>query len=150
VWGGTETGYHRLSDSNYDWGQGLLELEEWAKARGVEPIDVWYFGRDPRAKLPPFRLLPMHDADWVAGRSPAVTTSGKVVAVGTTLLFGAYMRKDPGRAAVDWFHAHEPIGRTRTFLVYDFRDAVECDPIANQTSAGRQNPTSATLDQACR
>ena len=123
VWGGTETGYHLLSDSNYDWGQGLLELEEWSKARGVEAIDVWYFGRDPRAKLPPFRLLPMHDGDWVAGRSPAVATHGKVVAVGTTLLFGAYVnRKDPGRAAVAWFHAHEPIGRTRTFFVYDFRD----------------------------
>jgi hypothetical protein len=126
VWGGTETGYRLLSDSNYDWGQGLVELGEWAKARGVEAIDVWYFGVDPMAKLPPFRLLPMHDADWVAGRSPAVATNGKVVAVSTTLLFGAYVnRKDPGRDAVAWFHAHEPIGRTRTFFVYDFRDAAD-------------------------
>ena len=68
----------------------------------------------------------MHDGDWVAGRSPAVATNGKVVAAGTTLLFGAYVnRKDPGRDAVAWFHAHEPIGRTRTFFVYDFRDEAE-------------------------
>jgi len=122
VWGGTRTGYRLLSDSNYDWGQGLLELEQWGRAHGVEPIDVWYFGVDPRAQAPPFRLLPMHTSEWVGGRSPALATNDKVVAVSTTLLFGAYAKAaEPGRDAVAFFLAHEPMDRTSTFFIYDFR-----------------------------
>jgi hypothetical protein len=122
VWGGTRTGYRLLSDSNYDWGQGLLELEQWRKERGVEAIDVWYFGVDPRAQVPPFRWLPLHSSDWMGGRSPARATNGKVVAVSTTLLFGAYAKRtEPGRDAVAFLLAHEPIGRTSTFFIYDFR-----------------------------
>ena len=122
VWGGTDSGYRLLSDSNYDWGQGLLELERWGRARGIDSIDVWYFGVDPRAQAPPFRLLPMHASEWVDGRSPAQITSHKLVAVGTTLLSGAYVKKaEPGRQAVEFFLAHQPIGRTSTFFIYDFR-----------------------------
>jgi hypothetical protein len=122
LWGGTRTGYRLLSDSNYDWGQGLLELEGWRKEHGVETIDVWYFGLDPRAQVPPFRLLPMHSGEWLGDRSPAQVTADKIVAVGTTLLFGAYMKRgEPGGEAVAYFLAQEPIDRTSTFFIYDFR-----------------------------
>ena len=122
VWGGTRTGYRLLSDSNYDWGQGLLELEQWRKQHGVETIDVWYFGVDPRAQVPPFRLLPMHSREWLGDRSPALAAEDKIVAVGTTLLFGAYVnRSEPGRSAVAFFLAQEPIDRTSTFFLYDLR-----------------------------
>lgn len=122
AWGGTRTGYRLLSDSNYDWGQGLLELDEWRKQHRVEPLDVWYFGLDPRAQVPPFRLLPMHSSEWLGGRSPTQATSDKVVAVSTTLLFGALVNvAAPGRDALAFFRAQEPIGRTSTFFIYDFR-----------------------------
>jgi hypothetical protein len=122
VWGGTRTGYRLLSDSNYDWGQGLLELEQWRKEHGVETIDVWYFGVDPRAQVPPFRLLPMHSREWLGDRSPALAADDKIVAVGTTLLFGAYAKRaEPGRGAVAFFLAQEPIDRTSTFFIYDLR-----------------------------
>ena len=122
VWGGTRTGYRLLSDSNYDWGQGLLELEQWGKQHGVETIDVWYFGLDPRAQVPPFRLLPMHTREWSGDRSPALAADDKIVAVGTTLLFGAYVKRaEPGRGAVAFFLAQEPIDRTSTFFIYDLR-----------------------------
>src|SRR5262249_44222515 len=32
LWGGTPHGHEQLSDSNYDWGQGLPELSHWAHA----------------------------------------------------------------------------------------------------------------------
>src|SRR5262249_1879314 len=47
LWGGTANGYRRLSDSNYDWGQGLPELAAWQRRSGVTALDVWYFGTDP-------------------------------------------------------------------------------------------------------
>jgi hypothetical protein len=66
----------------------------------------------------------MHSSAWVDGRSPALVTNGRLVAVGTTLLFGAYLKRaEPGREAVAFFLAEEPIGRTRTFFIYDFRGA---------------------------
>mgnify|MGYP006273370671 CR=1 FL=1 len=32
-WGGIRDGYRAVSDSNYDWGQGMPELERWREAR---------------------------------------------------------------------------------------------------------------------
>src|SRR5207245_1176379 len=53
LWGGTRQGYLYLSDSNYDWGQGLPELARWQRHHRDTPLEVWYFGSDPRlAKLP--------------------------------------------------------------------------------------------------
>ena len=60
LWGGPERGYRLLSDSNYDWGQGLLELGEWQRAHADRPLKIWYFGLDPRAKQSPFELLQLH------------------------------------------------------------------------------------------
>ena len=57
LWGGSETGYLCLSDSNYDWGQGLKELSLWANHRDVKTLDVWYFGTDPSVNHSPLRVL---------------------------------------------------------------------------------------------
>ena len=85
-------------------------------------IDVWYFGLDPRAQVPPLRLLPMHSAEWLAGRSPAEAVRGKCVAISTTLLFGSYTKNSaPSRAAVEFFQGQQPVERTMTFFIYDFR-----------------------------
>src|SRR5207302_1428976 len=46
LWGGTESGYLCLTDSNYDWGQGLKELAHWQREKSA-PVDVCYFGSDP-------------------------------------------------------------------------------------------------------
>ena len=48
LWGGTSRGYLYLSDSNYDWGQGVPDLERWRRSRGLKRIAVFYFGTDPR------------------------------------------------------------------------------------------------------
>ena len=50
------------------------------------------------------------------------TSRGKVVAVGSSLQYG-YPGLTPQMPVVlEFFRAQEPVGRTRTFLVYDFRD----------------------------
>ncbi|MEP6809120.1 MAG: glycosyltransferase family 39 protein [Chthoniobacterales bacterium] len=122
AWGGTATGYLRLSDSNYDWGQGLLELEDWRQQHGIPEIDLWYFGTDPRASTTPFRRLLLNSNEWLHGRSPAEIGRGRCLAVSTTLLFGAYAKGTPaGRAAVAFFLAQNPTARTTTFFIYDFR-----------------------------
>lgn len=41
---GTFGGYRFVADSNYDWGQDLKRLAEWANKNGVDKIAVDYFG----------------------------------------------------------------------------------------------------------
>ena len=122
AWGGTHKGYRWLSDSNYDWGQGLLELDEWRRRHDVDQMYVWYFGSDPRVEAAPFQLLKLHSAGWLGGHTPAEITRGHCVAVSATFLYGAYARGPlAGRAALDFFEGQQPSDRTATFFIYDFR-----------------------------
>ena len=84
LWGGTANGYRLLSDSNYDWGQGLNELARWQCAHGVERMDVWYFGTDPALRTLPMDAVALHKA----GGAGAVTAQlhGGYLAASTTLL----------------------------------------------------------------
>src|SRR5439155_25295678 len=61
LWGGSTAGYRLVSDSNYDWGQGVPELAAWQRERGAGPMDVWYFGRDPALDTLAIRHVPLHD-----------------------------------------------------------------------------------------
>jgi hypothetical protein len=46
--GGSTGGYLKLNDSNFDWGQGLLDLKQWMTDHGVQHVHLGYFGRtDP-------------------------------------------------------------------------------------------------------
>ena len=130
LWGGTTNGYRMLSDSNYDWGQGLPDLRQWQRQHGVTEMHVWYFGTDPSVNEPPLRELPLHR---VVDQSVVEATQGKIVAVSMTLLYGAYTIS-PGRAqeAAAFFQKLHPIDRTMTFLIYDLRDA------ARETSLSRR------------
>jgi hypothetical protein len=121
AWGGTREGYRWLSDSNYDWGQGLPDLRAWREQQHIETIDVWYFGTDPTVDAEPLRALPLHQ---IAPEDLRETLEGKVVAVSTTLLFGTYSSGSPGaKEAVAFFRSQPTAARTSTFLIYDFRDA---------------------------
>jgi hypothetical protein len=103
-WGGTRDGYKLLSDSNYDWGQGLFELLDWRAKHGIEKIDIWYFQLDPRANVPPLHALPLHDPAFAQGGTLETALHGKIVAVGTTLLYGSYLEKSPtAKAASEFF-----------------------------------------------
>ena len=120
LWGGTENGYLHLSDSNYDWGQGLPELARWQRSRGGPPVDVWYFGTDPALKQLPVRELPLHVLPPIAGPEDlAARVQGRYLAVGTTELYGAYQSEERRRRFA-FLRARPPVARTTTFLIYDF------------------------------
>ena len=46
--GGTDEGYKVGLGSNYDWGQDLPALAAWMERRGVDEVELLYYGRiDP-------------------------------------------------------------------------------------------------------
>jgi hypothetical protein len=110
LWGHPEDGYLLLSDSNYDWGQGLYELAEWQRNAGAGTLDVAYFGTDPT-----LRSLDMH---FVTLPELSLDRAGPAhkLAVSTTALFG---HPHSQSATAQRLRALTPVARTTTFLIYD-------------------------------
>ncbi|MEX2214138.1 MAG: glycosyltransferase family 39 protein [Phycisphaeraceae bacterium] len=117
LWGGQRNGYKLLSDSNYDWGQGLPQLDEWRREQKLEQIDLWCFSTDPAQFSPQYHRLMLHvepvaNLGELAGRMKT-----QYLAVGTTLLYGAY-------ADGTWAHVPAllrgitPVAQTSTFMVF--------------------------------
>lgn len=125
LWGGPERGYALVSDSNYDWGQGLRELAQWQRTHGIDDLDIWYFGTDPLLKSLPVR--PMNAAKMSAGELMQ-SVQGRYLAVGTSWLYGSYAPRYSEAAPL--LRGLRPVGRTQTFLIFDFtaRDALAKGP----------------------
>jgi hypothetical protein len=122
-WGGTRKGYLCLSDSNYDWGQGLPELARWQESHQGVPLDVWYFGTDPVLERLPIRSVRLHILPIEAPEDVRAQVCGHYLAVGTTLLYGSYNNGEQGKAmriSADFLRSCRPIARTTTFIIYDF------------------------------
>lgn len=118
-WGGTTDGYRLVSDSNYDWGQGLNDLFAWQRARGVTAVALWYFGTDPRAQRAPFQLVALHDLPTGSPEEVRALAQGRFLAVGTTLLYGTSLSPSHARAAA-FLRTQPAAARTPTFFIYDF------------------------------
>ena len=125
LWGGPERAAPLLADANYDWGQGLQDLDRWTAEHGLPSAKVWYYGMDPAMGTGNDRLMRLHDQNEWPARDPADVANhvrGKVVAVGSSLRYG-YPGLTPQMPVVlEFLRGQEPVGRTRTFFVYDFRD----------------------------
>jgi hypothetical protein len=121
VWGGTANGYRCLSDSNYDWGQGLKELARWQRRHGLSALDVWYFGTDPALQKLPLHELPLHLLPLEGPESVLTQIQGRYLAVSTTLLYGMVSDTPGHRAAAAYLRTCRPVDRTTTFLIYDLR-----------------------------
>ncbi len=129
LWGGTSEGYKLLSDSNYDWGQGIRELRDWQQRNDVENLDVWYFGSDPDRLKGPFKLVSMRDSKFQGPDDFIARFRGRYLAVGTTNLYGGYFIENPKKGhaleestltAIRYLRTRQPVARTTTFLIYDF------------------------------
>ncbi|MGE3491707.1 MAG: hypothetical protein AB7N29_17005 [Vicinamibacterales bacterium] len=120
LWGGPEHGYRVVSDSNYDWGQGLPELAQWQQSHG-EPTLIWYFGTDTR--FPQLRRFdPRRDS--VDKAQPRA----RYLAVSSSLLYGGYLTADgPGRDLMLRLRRQMPETRTRTFFVFNADVIYESD-----------------------
>lgn len=138
LWGGHERAYLYLSDSNYDWGQGLKELTAWQAEHDVAELNVWYFGSDPAMNEPPIRHLPLHAFPLESPGDVQAHLRGNLLAVGTTMLYGTYGLKSPAhQRAAQFLAGREPVARTTTFLIFDLNDAGP-DPEVAQRALGEQ------------
>jgi hypothetical protein len=114
LFGGTRDGYLVLSDSNYDWGQGIPELEDWRQKHDDAPLHLWYFGTDPRSQVAPYRVF---DGEPMSGDELAQHCQGGYLAVSPSRLYG-YCFDTP---AAEYLRTLQPCDRTTTYLIYDFR-----------------------------
>ncbi|MSR29890.1 MAG: hypothetical protein EXR99_00150 [Gemmataceae bacterium] len=85
-WGGTNSGYKLVCDSNYDWGQGLKELHRW-KLQQQGGLAVCYYGKDPFlhqgwARVLPIQELARHQPGEYAG------FGNDTLAISATLVYG--------------------------------------------------------------
>jgi hypothetical protein len=117
-WGGPANAARYLSDSNYDWGQGLFELRRWQKDQGVASVNVWYFGHPwALADYPyPCRRLSLERLPLDGPGGLCEQVSGDWLAVSATLLHGS----GDSPAAV-YLRRQRPAAQTRTMTIYDFR-----------------------------
>jgi hypothetical protein len=120
LWGGPAHGERLLSDSNYDWGQGLKELDQWRSVHGLPELAIWYFGTDPAAQQSPFRNTNLQGREIPDERALTQIVGDSYLAVGTTILYGAYVKQPAW--LLDRLRSLAPAGRTRTFLIYDMKD----------------------------
>ncbi len=119
LWGGTPEGYRLVSEANYDWGQGLKELAQWREAHALPVLDVWYFGTDPTFARLPFRNRPLHALPITGADALREYEQGHFLAVSTTMVYGFEFTEAHHEAAA-FLHTCRPVGRTATFLIYDF------------------------------
>ncbi|HVS39864.1 MAG TPA: hypothetical protein VMS17_30175 [Gemmataceae bacterium] len=121
MWGDPTDGYRLVSDSNWDWGQGVKELARWQRRRGDGSLDVWYFGSDPRIDRAPLRALALHGLSFDKPEEVGQYLRGRRLAVSTTLAYGCLYGLAPSaRVAQHFLATQKPVGRTSTFLIYDF------------------------------
>ena len=130
LWGGTAEGYKLLSDSNYDWGQGLRELRQWQERNDIKDLDVWYFGSDPDMQKGPFHPVTIGDEHFEGPDDFAARFKGRYLAVSTTNLYGGYYIENPKKGqhiekealvAIHCLKSMQPFARTTTFLIYHFK-----------------------------
>jgi hypothetical protein len=131
LWGGTSRGYLLVSDSNYDWGQGLPELRRWQEWAAVTDLEVWYWGTDPAVHEGPWRVVALHGLDIRSEAEAFAGLRGRRLAVGASMLYGppppdVHSLADPRQASEAIRHlravlaSRRPVDRTPTFFVFDF------------------------------
>jgi len=118
LWGGTENGYRCLSDSNYDWGQGLKDLAQWQEVHQVRDLHVMYYGTDTSYRRLPMQRLAVGALQLGADDLPA-PAQGHTLAVGASIVYGSVSEMFPDlKAFAKALRGIEPIDRTMTFFIY--------------------------------
>lgn len=120
-WGGSTEGEKLVSDSNFDWGQGIPDLLDLIESRKLGCVAVWYFGTDPSAQRLPLRLAPLHTTEIRSLSELRHHVPERYLAVGTTILYGSYIQQP--KWLLEWLRAQPIAARTRTFLIYDLGDS---------------------------
>ncbi len=106
---GTRYGYRVAVDSNYDWGQDLVRLQQYAEHHNIQKIAVDYFG----GGSPAYYLGDKFEPWWSAKGAPP---SGMWLAISASTLTGAYGAPANGwtrkpEDSYDWLKPYPPVGR---------------------------------------
>ena len=120
-WGQKSGPQKMVSDSNYDWGQGLLELADNMRpfARADQPVWVVYWGADPRVNHFPLRRMVPLDQRIISEETLKEWLSGRTIAVSATILFGPPL-PPPYELLRKFFQNQSPDQQLRCFTVYSF------------------------------
>lgn len=125
--GGPANGYRLLLDSNVDWGQDLLRLQEWMAEHDVEQVKLGWFGTaDPDyyglnyTPLPGFPRQPFYGLWTHPPFNPANPEPG-IYAISATALWEMPL-PDGQKHVYAWFREREPDDRVGySILVYEVR-----------------------------
>src|SRR5262249_23981655 len=116
LWGGTARAYRHVGDSNYDWGQGLKELDRWQRRHGLATLHVGAVGPQMSFRKRPMRPVLREVAEVRGPADVLARVRGHFLAVSTTVLYG-YPSTLP---AGIFLRSLRPVARTSTFFIYDF------------------------------
>ena len=118
LWGGTVGGYVKVSESNYDWGQGLKELEHWHEKNPGPLAALWYSARTRPPSTarsgPPAVARPADQGAQRRVRPPPGASRRQ-----HSLIYG-YARATWWRLAGDFLRV-PAVARTPTFLIFELR-----------------------------
>jgi Dolichyl-phosphate-mannose-protein mannosyltransferase len=135
LWGGTQDGYACVSEANYDWGQGLPELARWQREKGIARLGICYYGTDPRLGKMPVDVVPLYELSLQSPEEVASVVEGKYLAVSISLL--NHSVETPGmQESIAFLNHCRPVGRTTTFLIYDFSRALDDDLGTEESERG--------------
>lgn len=124
--GGPSRGHEWLADSNLDWGQDLVRLRAFMDAKGLERVELAYFGT-------------VHPGVYGIAFDPLTPgPSEGVRVVSASLLVGLpfpgwkrvdlWERFEPGELA--WLQSLRPTGRVGSLFVFEPGSAQEQEPLS--------------------
>ena len=123
--GGPEQGGRILIDSNIDWGQDLIRLQEWLAANPIAHVKLSWFGTaDPAYYGIPYEPLPgvpRHFDLWWNVPFDRDHPAPGLYAISVSNLGEPPLRTDE-KTVFAWFRAHEPDARIGySIYIYDVR-----------------------------
>lgn len=123
--GGPTNGHNILIDSNVDWGQDLLRLQDWMQENGVEMVKLAWFGTArPEYYGIPYEPLPGSPYNlhlwWDVPFDPVHPPNG-VYVVSASMLWELPLQDD--KHVFAWFRARDETTRVGSSLfIYDVQD----------------------------
>lgn len=135
LWGGTRAGYVRVSEANYDWGQGLTELARWQRDKKIAHLGICYFGTDPHLASMPVEEVPLYSLPLQSPEDVPAAVEGKYLAVSISML-NHIVDTPPMRQSLIFLSRCRPVARTTTFLIYDFTHHPEDEGDAEESERG--------------
>lgn len=122
--GGPANGYKILIDSNLDWGQDLLRLQEWMRENEVDRVKLSWFGTaDPQyygLSYDPLPGLPRHfDLWWNVPFDPQDPEPG-IYVISASNLWELPLQDE--KVVFPWFRARPPDDRVAySLLIYEVK-----------------------------